>query len=331
VILHGDRGRTYQHYYSTHTVSIKSELNCESPTNIKEENEESSISTPIKPFRMNSSSQVWFPSSLKIYEVSPQLDRNNPSIPSSSSSSTSKIKVNYAAGVHHPKYMLIITEAGLHVIITTANFTSGRNIDGSWIQFFPKITDFDSNIDIDELDNSDFGVVLMDLLMKQSLQINPFSHSSESDFDVLNWIKQCTGNQYDFDISYDFTKAKVKLISSVPSRQPLPPLSKADILALYSFYGIDHEKKLPRKCEKCLTEENKLLMDDGAVSYGSLRIKELLLNRNSRWPRSRSDVCLHCFLSVYFSSSFRPLSEKDMVFVQPTSIGQKLSTAFIGK
>lgn len=40
-------------------------------------------------------------------------------------------------GVHHPKYILVFTDRGLHVAISTANLTEQLSTDATWCQFFP--------------------------------------------------------------------------------------------------------------------------------------------------------------------------------------------------
>jgi len=75
-------------------------------------------------------------------------------------------------GVHHPKYVIIFTDAGLHVTITTSNLTKGKSLDHSWTQFFPKKRRRGSNkynskgsqqaIGSD----NDFGAILQDFLIQ---------------------------------------------------------------------------------------------------------------------------------------------------------------------
>lgn len=84
----------------------------------------------------------------------------------------------FMAGVHHPKYMLIFTDRGIHVCISTANLTKNGSVDASWIQFFPRVDDYISNtvhhetIKHEVNDNSsstvEFGVILEDFICKVS-------------------------------------------------------------------------------------------------------------------------------------------------------------------
>lgn len=88
--------------------------------------------------------------SLEIWEVIPQLSPPN-----------SK-KIVYAKGVHHPKYMLLFSDRGLHVVITTANFNGSECTDGIWHGFFPFLPTNEMNMDIDS--SNDFGIVLQDFI-----------------------------------------------------------------------------------------------------------------------------------------------------------------------
>ena len=40
-------------------------------------------------------------------------------------------------GVHHPKYILIFCEHGLHTVVSTSNLVPQRTIDLTWTKFFP--------------------------------------------------------------------------------------------------------------------------------------------------------------------------------------------------
>lgn len=69
---------------------------------------------------------------------------------------------SFIPGVHHPKYMLLFTAQGLHVIISTGNFTVQDTVDLSWCQYFPRRT-----FPLDGSHSSnDFGVVLEDFLQR---------------------------------------------------------------------------------------------------------------------------------------------------------------------
>jgi hypothetical protein len=69
-------------------------------------------------------------------------------------------------GVHHPKYMMIFTDKGLHFIVTSANFNGSKCIDGSWFQFFPFYEKTNSHQPQDSLKKNDFGEILEDFLVQ---------------------------------------------------------------------------------------------------------------------------------------------------------------------
>lgn len=76
-------------------------------------------------------------------------------------------------GVHHPKYMLVFTTAGVHVVISTANFTHAQAVDASWIQFFPlaaalEMIGKDRHGQEKEGQKNDFGLVLEDFIQQVS-------------------------------------------------------------------------------------------------------------------------------------------------------------------
>lgn len=91
--------------------------------------------------------------SLEIWEVLPQYP------------TTDVKRTNFARGVHHPKYMLVFTDKGLHVVISTANFNGSECTDGTWHSFFP----FATEVSIDE--GNDFGYVLQDFLEKVKIYL----------------------------------------------------------------------------------------------------------------------------------------------------------------
>jgi hypothetical protein len=41
-------------------------------------------------------------------------------------------------GVHHAKYIMIFTDRGLYVAISTSNMSKKRSTDGTWTEFFPR-------------------------------------------------------------------------------------------------------------------------------------------------------------------------------------------------
>jgi hypothetical protein len=107
--------------------------------------EESPIPTVNEIYKCNSHMDIW--------EVRPQH---------SSSSAMPSISKNIL-GVHHPKYMIVCTTAGLHVSIGTANLTRNGSVDATWTQFFPRSRNENSQ--------NDFADVLEDFLIRVSLLI----------------------------------------------------------------------------------------------------------------------------------------------------------------
>lgn len=72
---------------------------------------------------------------------------------------------------------------------------------------------------------------------------------------------------------------QIKLVSTVPSRQPLPVLSSKEenFLRSQSSFDMDMQKLVP--CESCL-QERELLDDVEHISYGSRRVSQLLRKEN---------------------------------------------------
>ena len=67
-------------------------------------------------------------------------------------------------GVHHPKYMLLFTTKGLHVMISTANMTPQVHAaEGTFTQFFPVQA---THSTATTAANNDFGEILDDFLNK---------------------------------------------------------------------------------------------------------------------------------------------------------------------
>jgi Zn-dependent alcohol dehydrogenase len=41
-------------------------------------------------------------------------------------------------GKHHGKYVLLLTDEWVYVVVTTANLIEQHTLDGSWVQRFPR-------------------------------------------------------------------------------------------------------------------------------------------------------------------------------------------------
>ncbi len=118
--------------------------------------------------RSQKSLSFQYNNNVRICEVLPQW----PSPPSSCGSAHTASRA--IAGVHHPKYMLIFTDRGLHVSISTANLTVPHSVDITWCQFFPLTSVHPQNPDSAAEQGSevgsDFGAVLEDFLCQVALQ-----------------------------------------------------------------------------------------------------------------------------------------------------------------
>jgi hypothetical protein len=97
--------------------------------------------------------------SLELWEVLPQYSGGDGK------------KVHHAYGVHHPKYMMVFTDKGLHLMISTANFNDSDCTDGTWHAFFPFLTMAASAGQQSNDDVNDFGDVLQDFVQKVPLHV----------------------------------------------------------------------------------------------------------------------------------------------------------------
>lgn len=198
---------------------------------------------------------------VSVKEVTPQIRYGN--------------KRRFLPGVHHPKYALLFTKRGLHVIITTANFNGSGSLDATWTQFFPLISGPPPTENYAE---NDFGVVLEDFIIKQSQQILIDGNSSA----ILSWIQSHTQlTSSSLRQHYDFSEASVKLVSTVPCRVAVPSIHEEQEAKLYENLGVDRDLKAPVLCAGCKEEQSKLVHGFSATNeypgkYGSWRIHELL-------------------------------------------------------
>eukprot|EP01031_Cornospumella_fuschlensis_P025888 gene25888-31262_t len=200
-------------------------------------------------------------------------------------------------GVHHPKYLLLFTTNGVHVIISTANFTHAQALDASWIQFFPLVISSEKCNEGFGANDRDFGVVLEDFIWHQSKSLR--YDIAAKKIDVLEWIDTHTHVQthqlqtLPFRSRYAFWTAQVDLVSTVPGRQGLAPIPGRDSCAVC-------EKK-----EACtLGWEGQ----EGVICYGRKRLGQVV---------RRLDPAIASGLT-----SCQPL------LVQPTSISLNASLAF---
>lgn len=205
LILHGDKGRNFHELYGDYSTLRSNHMKYEDIA-LKEENEEYYISTPTKSLSSSTSfTRPRIPSHMTIAEVSPTIYKD-----------VKTRKVNYAVGVHHPKYVLIFTNRGLHVIITTANVTASKSIDATWTQFFPK-----RHTSQPLSESTDFGLGLTDFLTKQCEQIRrefpddadaDISGTKDDDVTIFRWLHRYTGID-NLDEGYDFSQAAVSFMT----------------------------------------------------------------------------------------------------------------------
>jgi hypothetical protein len=106
---------------------------------------------------------VAHPDLVHIVEVLPQW--SSPSRPDAKVKSEGPPR-NAIPGVHHPKYVLLFTDRGLHVAVSTANISEQRSTDITWNQFFPLLTGGQAENDSVNAVGTDFGGVLEDFIHK---------------------------------------------------------------------------------------------------------------------------------------------------------------------
>eukprot|EP00981_Chlorochromonas_danica_P002613 scaffold504_cov189-Ochromonas_danica.AAC.48 len=226
-----------------------------------------------------------FPGEVSYRQVSPQW----------LSSSFSKKYQKNMWGVHHPKYTLIFTNLSLHVIISTGNLTVTQSVDASWCQRFPRLDhvnlcDDDSEEEEEEEDSkkknskkkgyeNNFGVVLENFLINQCKHIV----QKEKKIEARPWLREFA-RCFDIKTSFDFSQAKVALVSTVPGRYRLPPLTEKAIASLYSRAGLspngpkDNRRQLSL-CADCKEEHAKLcsiVLDEDHLAYGARRMRDLI-------------------------------------------------------
>lgn len=214
-------------------------------------------------------------------------------------------------GVHHPKYFLIFTDRGLHVIISTGNMTYAQAVDASWAQCFPRLP-----ADAPADHGSDFGIVLEDFVRKQCLHT---VGSQPLHLDV--WLQQHAQCR-DLRTSFDFSQAQAALVTTVPGRYPLSPLNAQSRQWLYAQAGVDGGLQ-GRACSRCLADQQQLMTTSPTLSppipsssssslrYGSSRVKQLLKQLDP--------------------SVQGALGKEDLLLAQPTSISIGINNAFVGR
>ena len=128
-------------------------------------------------------------------------------------------------GVHHPKFFLLFERRGsLVVIISTSNLSSKMNsLDGSWVQRFEptdqsqhcniNISSSHATENVDMGMPSDFGVILVDFLKRQS---EAASEGMLPDRFLKRYVKGLSLGLNSLTNCYRFEDAQVHLVSTVP-------------------------------------------------------------------------------------------------------------------
>jgi hypothetical protein len=130
-------------------------------------------------------------------------------------------------GVHHPKYMLLFETSGaLIVVVSTANMTTSRTIDASWMQRFPPL-DRNENTPTPSSSSSDFGLALAHFMQHQMLS------TRANQMTLTTFLQRNVGWKSLRDLLrlYSFDEAQVHLMPivpgifplEVPSPHPVPP------------------------------------------------------------------------------------------------------------
>lgn len=209
-------------------------------------------------------------------------------------------------GVYHPKYMILFEKSGsIVVVVSSANMTSQKSADASWMQrFYPSVSSSDNDSQhtpVRELrencNGSDFGHVLADFLQKQSEAVK------EGEILPIQFLRKYVGK---FDTFEDFRKrwrfdcAQVHLVSTVPGYHP-------------GRFATEHLALLPNGSRRIL--------------YGPQRVADILHRLCNSGKGSESNAQKEgsdkeqeypkCWLPMNM------LSDQDRLIIQTTSFGSK--------
>ena len=215
-------------------------------------------------------------------------------------------------GVNHPKYMLIFTKKGVHVMISTANMCTQYSVDSSWTQFFPKkMEKVKKNLD---MIGSDFGDVLQDFLDHQGKQIDANEAKYGGKITTPEEFIQKFVHDKNFKISdltylYCFELSKVDLISVVPSKISIPGY-KSKVNEIYKYQP---------PCDDCEMHNSSLRKSD--IKYGRDRVQQLLQRHESKLKLSK----------INDGDQVENKSEIKLgkLVLQPTSIGNNLTMDYM--
>lgn len=219
-------------------------------------------------------------------------------------------------GCYHPKYLILFEKSGaIVVVVSSANMTSQKPVDGSWIQRFKPVNttrDGDGDGDGDDnhfkeptikelndrCDGSDFGHVLADFMQKQSEGIRV------GDILPIQFLRKYIGafeTFHDFRKAWRFDHARVHLVSTVPGYFP-------------GRFTAGHLNPLTNLGQRVL--------------YGPQRVADILYKLSEKGSRAKKHSSDEVFDSLH-TGSRKPwlpnslLSEKDRLVLQTTSFGAK--------
>lgn len=139
----------------------------------------------------------------------------------------------FKAGVHHPKFLLLFEKSGsLVVVVTTANLTPRRTIDGVWVQRFPPSAKGKGSAVVSGFDDSttaDVGQVLQNLLTAQTHAIQ--IHAKDRD-EIPMTPHAFVRSHLAWDgldaisTAFDYTKAQAHLVATVPGSFRTPDFGR---------------------------------------------------------------------------------------------------------
>ena len=248
-ILHGDnisvdeRGEAYRVEVKYVT---KPTANDEDTTESEGEETEKKKTDPEEITRQKETFRLPLPSIANIAEVAPQSPRHL---------HAGRLRRRSCLGVHHAKYMLVFTESGIYVSITTSNLSQSTSVDLSWTQFFPRGVACSAS--------NDFGSVLQNFLEHQSDQVIERQVIERQDrsrpaLDLMAWLDTRAGLKgvalRDF---YDFNAAAVDLITTVPG-QDCTQISEGEIQEIYKSPETRSRNTVSGCCDDCKTRSQRL-------------------------------------------------------------------------
>ena len=129
-------------------------------------------------------------------------------------------------GVHHPKFMLLLETSGnLVVMVSTANLTPTKTVEGTWVQRFRPVRNRSAHmINTANSGVNDFGVVLQDFLSKISDAAVADNPNLVDEFMTQHF--PCSLS--DLSQRFHFEAAQVHLVPIIPGDYQSPVKTKKD-------------------------------------------------------------------------------------------------------